>query len=249
MGVRNSYVATRRYLYRKFLSMKLGRVVKRAMKSRDQQIQLPTVSKRADPKIHALLDAWKLAQISDANAPGQCVCYYSLELEGYHFPGERPWAERWNMLKGVTAYQSKRILELGCNLGLLSCYLLKECGASAALAVDHDAMILEAANHVSKAFGVSPVFEQQDFDRPEDWEATLAEFQPDIVFALSVLNWVKDKKRFLTFLGKFGEIIFEGHDSFKIESQRFKDLGFDQIRLVGFSERGRPTIHCKKNSR
>jgi hypothetical protein len=33
------------------------------------------------------------------------------------------------------------------------------------------------------------------------------------VFALNLLNWVEDKTRLLAVLGRFEELIFEGHDS------------------------------------
>jgi hypothetical protein len=66
------------------------------------------------------------------------------------------------------------------------------------------------------------------------------------VFALSVLNWVQDKQRLLDFLGRFEEVIFEGHDSFDVESRQLGSVGFKQIDIVGVSERGRKIIHCRK---
>jgi hypothetical protein len=112
--------------------------------------------------------------------------------------------------------------------------------------VDHDQSILVAASKVAEAFGVSALLTRVDFDSPEAWEESLLEFRPDIVFALNVLNWLDDKKRFLQFLGQFQELIFEGHDSFRVEQERLQAVGYSKVRLVGITERARPLIHCQK---
>ncbi|MHA2043549.1 MAG: class I SAM-dependent methyltransferase [Candidatus Thorarchaeota archaeon] len=216
--------------------------------TRKKLYTLPVLPDNASSQLKTLLKAWKVAQESDANAPGQHLAYYSLALEGYYFPGERPWIDRWNNLRSITDYSGKRILELGCNMCLLSTYLLKDSNVQAALAVDIDAKILESAKLINMAFDVKPVLKVQNFDAPEDWESQLIDFKPDIVFALNVLNWVGDKKRLLNFLGHFQEVIFEGHDSFAIESQRLIGIGFKKIDIVGVSERGREVLHCRKYS-
>jgi hypothetical protein len=131
-------------------------------------------------------------------------------------------------------------------MSLLSCFLLKEGKATAAMGVDVDPSILEAAKLVSSALGVDPVYRQQDFDSPSGWENELKEFKPDLVFALNVLNWVQDKERFLNFLGCFDEIIFEGHDDFETERNNFKARGFRNIKLISITERKRPVIHCRR---
>ncbi len=87
---------------------------------------LPEISENASALLKNLLTAWKIAQYSNASSPGVEVAYYALDIDGYHFPGERPWVDRWNMLRTITDYSGKRILELGCNMALLSCFLIKE---------------------------------------------------------------------------------------------------------------------------
>jgi hypothetical protein len=99
---------------------------------------------------------------------------------------------------------------------------------------------------VASALGVCPDFRIQDFDAPEMWEDELEGFKPDIVFALNVLQWVRDKGRLMAFLGRFHEIIFEGHDSVEMEMRRFRDIGFSDIRLVTITERKRPLMYCRK---
>jgi predicted Ser/Thr protein kinase/SAM-dependent methyltransferase len=201
----------------------------------------------AGPELRALHEAWRIAAGSRASSPAQAVAYYELEFGGLRFPGERAWAERWRCLGRITDYRGRRVLDLGCNLGLLSIFLLKEAGAAAALAVDGDPLILEAAGKAAEAFAVRPEFRRIDFDRDAGWEGVLEAFRPDVVFALSLLNWVEDKARLLAFLGRFEELVFEGHDSAATERRRLRAAGFTRIELVATSERGRPVLHCRKS--
>ena len=208
--------------------------------------ELPEIKDDADPKLKKLLDAWRLAQKSNASAPALPLAYYAIDFEGYHFPGERPWNERWNRFSNVTDYEGKTILELGCNMGLLSIYLLKEAGAANSIGVDHDKKILESAKLISEVFEVNPVFRQINFNSAKDWESELSSYKIDIVFALNVLNWVNDKERFLRFLSNFPEIIFEGHDTTEVERKRFEQIGFNTIDEIGYSERERIILRCRK---
>lgn len=65
------------------------------------------------------------------------------------------------------------------------------------------------------------------------------------VFAPNVLGWVKSKGRFLAFLGRFPELVFEGHDELATETERLRSVGFTDIEVVGRSERGRYVLHCR----
>jgi hypothetical protein len=115
------------------------------------------------------------------------------------------------------------------------------------MGIDIDAEILRSAKLVVTAFGVEVDFMRVDFDDERQWESGLAKFAPDIVFALNVLNWVKDKDRLLAFLGRFNEVVVEGHDSCDIETRRLREVGFQKVRLVTISERGRPLLHATKS--
>jgi hypothetical protein len=200
----------------------------------------------AGPEFQAMHEAWRLAAAAGASSPGQPVAYYELTFQGIRFPGERPWPPRWDRLCRVTRYAERRVLELGCNMALWSTFALKDAGARAALAVDADPRILEAAAKVAAAFGAAPTFQQVDFDRDPGWEDELEAFRPDLVIASSVLHWVRDKARFLAFLGRFDEVIFEGHDSSRTERTRLAQAGFTAIDLVDTSERGRPLLLARK---
>lgn len=208
-------------------------------------VTVPCVD-RNNRKLNKIRNAWMMAQNSNASSPGTPICYYELFEGGYCFPGERPWSQRWEVLKCATDYNNKKVLELGCNLGLLSCFLLKEKDVRSAVCVDADSQIIAAAQLISDAYDVSPFYKRVDFDSTHVWENELIEFGPDIVFALNVLNWVKDKNRFLDFLSNFNEVIFEGHDNISTEIERFIVRGFNYS-LLGVTERNRELVLFKKD--
>ena len=211
-----------------------------------QTCLLPPLPAGAGAALRALHEAWRIAAHARASSPGHAIAYYELQFDGLRLPGERPWAGRWRSLRHATRYTNRRVLELGCNMALLSSFALKEAGAAAALAVDRDPAILEAAERVAGAFGVQLQLRRIDFDRDPDWENQLQAFAPDVVVALSVLHWVQDKTRFLAFLGRFDEVILEGHDSSRTERNRLRQVGFTEIELVDTSERGRPLLRARK---
>ncbi len=242
--VSNSVLAPLRERLQASLAPALLRAFKRGGRRRPRP--LPPLPPAASAEQTALHAAWRLAAASNASSPCAAIAYHELEFEGLTFPGERPWAARWQQLARITDYGGRRVLELGCNQGLLSIFLLKEAGAKAALAVDRDPQILEAAVQVARAFRVRPEFRRIDFDADRDWEAALAAFRPEVVFALSVSHWIRDRARFFAFLGRFDELIYEGHDSARTERRRLAAAGFTAIELVHSSERGRPVLHCRK---
>ena len=234
------------YIKQKFptLSVRIKKILGRA--DENEKSKLPEINNNAKPELLSMLNAWQIAQESNASAPGVNIAYYGFNFMEYHFPGERPWADRWNVLKNISDYSGKTIVELGCNMGLLSTFLLKEANAKKCIAVDGDKKILSSAEIISNVFQVRPEYFQIDFDSKEDWESKLLQYKPDIVFALNVLNWVNDKERFLTFLAKSPEVIFEGHDLPEIEKARFFKLGFTNIEEIGYSERKRIILRCRK---
>jgi hypothetical protein len=229
------------------LSPRLVRALRRKRLRQASCSALPSLPAGAGAAVRALHEAWRIAADANASSPGRAIAYYELEFDSLRFPGERPWIGRWRVLRHATRYTDRRVLELGCNLALLSTFALKEAGAGAALGVDRDPAILAAAAKVALAFGVQPTFRRVDFDRDKDWEDQLAAFRPDLVVALSVLHWVQDKARFLAFLGRFDEVLFEGHDSSRIERGRLRRAGFTEIDLIETSERGRPILLARRH--
>jgi hypothetical protein len=244
--VRNGVFAPLRERVQARLSPRVIRALRGRRARNTRTAPLPSLPADAGASVGILHEAWRIAAAASASAPGKRVAYHELQWAGICFPGERPWSKRWDVLRHATPYANRRVLELGCNMALLSIFLLKDAHAGAALAVDRDPAILAAAAMVAEAFGVQPQFRRIDFDRDRDWEDQLAAFRPDIVVALSVLHWVQDKTRFLAFLGRFEEVIFEGHDSSWAERRRLLQAGFTEIDLVDTSERGRPLLRARK---
>ena len=196
-----------------------------------------------DNSLMQLAEAWKIAAKSNASSPGLLIAYYSLDVSGINFPGERPWLQRWESIQGRINFKDKKFLELGCNLGLLSTHA-KLSGASACLGIDIDSNIVKAASLVSKAFDMDVSFQQLSLDDSRAWENEIDGY--DIVSALSVIHWVKDKKRAWSFLGKHKEIIYEGHESDIEAQENLKKVGFTKIYSFSQSERGRQVFYATK---
>jgi predicted Ser/Thr protein kinase len=224
------------------------RNLRRRIKLNSVYARLPTLHEGESEKLKLIREAWIEGQISDASMPGKPLAYYGLWVDGYCFPGERPWEERWSYLRTSADFRGKKILELGCNLSLLSCFAINEMGAADALCVDADARILSAAQKVAAALNVAPAYKRVNFDDNSNWERQLLEFAPDIVTALNIMNWVRDKRRFLNFLSNFELIIYEGHDDFETESKRFTDIGFNSVRRIAMSDAGRDVLIIEKIS-
>jgi serine/threonine protein kinase len=194
------------------------------------------------PSLLKLKEAWSLAAQSNANSPGETIAYYSLCLDGFGFLGERSWESRWKAIKDIIPFKGKRVLELGCNIGLFSTFIRLQ-GAEKCVGLDIDKDIIKSARLVASAFDVDNVYAVENLDE-ESWSEKYQDF--DLVIALSVLNWLKNKKEFLKFLSKYRELIYEGHDSFQVEYDRLIACGYDLIQIISVSERGRIVFYAKK---
>lgn len=170
--------------------------------------------------------------------------YYSIELDGHSFPGERSWDARWALMKDAASFKNKRILELGCNVGLASVYLLKYRGAESSVGLDRPDPLLakedmprmiEAAQLIQKAFKVSFPIVQTDVNN-SSYEEILG-YDYDVVICMSFLKWVQDKERLLHYLAHFDHIIYEGHDPDETEISRFQNYGFE-YRILGSTQVG-----------
>jgi predicted Ser/Thr protein kinase len=193
-----------------------------------------------------LMDIWQQAAQSDSNAPGVRISYYSLRYGGVVYKGERAWESRWASINSAVDFKGKRLLELGCNLGLLSCYAQQAGALAGGMAVDYDEKIIDAAKKLAQFVGVEVAFRICDFDLEQPWENEIPVKDFRIVSALSVLNWLKNKERFLKFLSQFSELIYEGHDSLNVEVDRLQAIGFSKIQIISVSERGRVVLLASK---
>lgn len=208
----------------------LRRIIKRPSRARSEaSAQLST--------------AWQIAAASNANAPGHREAYYSMTIGGVLLRGERPWALRWEAIRRAVDFRGKRVLELGCNLGLFSSFALLE-GAESACGVDSDPSILEGARLAARALGVAPDFERVDLAKDAYWEERLE--GRDVVVAMSVVHWLPNPDRVFSFLARHPMVIYEGHDDLATESRRLHEAGFSQVDVLLESERGRHVLLGRK---
>jgi len=166
--------------------------------------------------------------------------YYALSINGREFRGCRDWEERWTMLADAMDYRGKRILELGCNIGLASKFLMRYRGAASALGVDSPQEVLDrkgmpdqlkAARLLDRAFDVEMDYLQVDLDGDGYEDAVGDGF--DVVICMSLLRWVKDKERLVRFMARFPDLIFEGHGSFEESLPLLERHGFVHHEFCG----------------
>lgn len=196
-----------------------------------------------DSRLMQLAEAWELAAAAGANSPDDRIAYYSWDIAGINFPGERPWVLRWEIIRRQVHFEGKKLVELGCNMGLLSLHACLA-GAAQAMAADHNAKIIEAAQKIAAVFAAPIVFRRVDFDQGSEWEATLGE--GDVVTALSLTYWLKDKERLWRYLARFPEVIFEGHEPAAEVEDRFATFGYASVTRLGVSERNRVVFYAKR---
>lgn len=194
---------------------------------------------RENPALEALAEAWIMASHSNASPRS----YYSLDISGINFPGDRPWILRWEYIRKHVDFKGKRLLELGCNMGLLSMHA-KLSGATCCLGVDSDKDIIQAARLASRTLETDVEYRQQDLNDSSPWEDELKGF--DIVSCLSVLHWMKDKQRVWSFLSKHTEMIYEGHESEQEAEHNLRSAGFTRIIRIGKSERNRQLFYATR---
>ena len=218
-----------------------------SLTGRQNYLSRSTLKQRAmfqdDLSLETLAEAWSIASRSEASAPGVDIGYYSIDIGGINFPGERPWILRWDRIRKEVDFKGKRLLELGCNMGLLSIHA-RLWGAAYCLGVDVDKEILRAAELASRAFGTDVVHRQLDLGDSSQWEEELKGF--DIVSALSVLHWIKNKDRIWSFLAKHMEVLYEGHESEQEAESNLIRAGFTRIARLGTTERNRQIFYASR---
>lgn len=157
--------------------------------------------------------------------------YYSMTINGQFFPGGRPLAARWNLLRDALDWNGKKIIELGCNTAIMSILLKKYYRPQTICCVDCEDSYIRVANILTKAFAVEArlVVANLDCDNYEQLLGT----DYDVAICMSLLFWIKDKERLLLYLSNFKFVIYEGHDEDELETARFRAIGFDCLKTLG----------------
>lgn len=189
-----------------------------------------------------LEEGWRRSARWNTTA-GHWLAYSSLTIGGVHFPGWRPWLLRWTWIREAVSFEGKAVLDLGCNVGLFSSFALLE-GASSAIGIDADGGVLEAGALIASGLGVFPIFKRAFLKSADDWERLPS--KADIVAAMSIAEWVEDKEALLRFLATVPELIYEGHESMSVERERLQRAGFQTIRALAITERGRVLFHATR---
>ena len=114
------------------------------------------------------------------------------------------------------------------------------------MGVDADATIIRTAAMIAEALGLDAKFRCIDLSTNERWNDDLA--GADIVTAMSLYNWLDtpSRLRLLEFLGRQEELLYEGHDALPVEMERLRSAGFEEIDILGETERGRLLLQAKK---
>lgn len=214
--------------------------VYRRMRMRDSRPF--TTAGASDPNLQVMEEAWR-GSARWHTSLGSWLNYSSITVGGTHFPGQRPWLLRWNQISERLVFKGKRVLDLGCNLGLLSSFA-SLAGATDCRAFEADPSLVHAARKIAQALGASVVFESVDIDCLHRDDERVQGVQ--VVVAMSIMEWVKDKDNLLALIGLADEALYEGHEPVQIEMDRLKRVGFRSFELIAVSERGRYILHARK---
>lgn len=201
--------------------------------------------------MNKVAEAWELSKKSLATNINkqksgewkENVPYYSLQLNGKTFEGERPFGHRWKTLTEGFDFADKKVLECGCNMGLFASFLLKLGQAQSVIAFERDETMFNAANMFAKAVGVNPTIHLLNVNSEKKWEDVIGN-DFDVVLLLSVFKYFKDQDRVMKFITKANDIIFEGEvNKEKEDISYFTSYGYKKHKIIGSSERNRPIIH------
>ena len=157
------------------------------------------------------------------------VDLFRVDLAGgeYLYQGNRHWGLIWNYVSRQLNFKGKRILDLGCSMGLASVFA-RIAGAEHAITVESNADMLEAARCFAEVLGV----EGNEYIRM-DWNDLLADSPAflctDVTIALSTRCATLDEELFLPLLAQSKEIIFQSLGNFDITKNRLHTLGFNHV--------------------
>jgi hypothetical protein len=121
--------------------------------------------------------------------------YHSFDFFTMHLQGQRNPTKRLERIRPAYDFTGKRILDLGCNTGGMLLHIPE---AAEGVGLDYDAACLRAAEFIRDKFQFSPHLRFLKHDLNTVSIPTLLsalEYNPDIVFLLSIGSWVKDWRK------------------------------------------------------
>lgn len=170
--------------------------------------------------------------------------YYNLKVGDEHYKGRRNPLRR--LKKIPLNFKNKTVLDLGCNIGGMLFPIQDK--IKWGYGYDYDSDAINLANELK---------EKNKFNNLEfficDFEKDKLDFpETDIVFMLSIANWVKNWKELIE-ITKPNILVFEAHGNDKKKKQQFEFLKekYKKVKLLlaeGEGLRGgiRELYLCKK---
>ena len=178
--------------------------------------------------------------------------------------GTRLLDKRIELLKDIKFNGCEKVLDVGCNFGMLSCYLYdRGCNVTG---IDNDADVIRAAKIVSNIIGKKVNYQCLDLDDAQEIEAY------DTIFLFSVLHHTKNVElNAMKIARSCKRIIFEvkPHETGKqfidgrwrgVNEWNFKDVdslveylekifyGFKLTKVLGVSDKNRYMLEFKKET-
>jgi SAM-dependent methyltransferase len=132
--------------------------------------------------------------------------YHSYNIDDINIVGQRTPKNRIFDMSKFIDFKNKKVLDLGCNVGAMLHHLEN---IERGIGLDYDGQCVETANNISKILGKNNLlFKKHDFDIDTfDELSEKIEFNPDIIFILSLGSWVKKWRELYEFCTKYNSII------------------------------------------
>ena len=124
--------------------------------------------------------------------------YHSLDINNYHFKGQRNPQKRFKNLP--ISLKGKSVLDIGCNQGGMLYTFSKE--IKYGIGIDYDTRMINAANKI-KSYTNSTNLDFYVFDLEKEPLSYINDFLPedkvDIVLLLAICMWIKNWKEVIDF--------------------------------------------------
>jgi len=124
--------------------------------------------------------------------------YHSFDIYNFHVQGQRNPVKRLEKIKPFYDFTGKKVLDLGCNTGGM---LFHSSEIQKGVGVDYDQNCINSCNLFKErlCLGCDLEFYKEDLNGFNyNTFCNKNQFQPDIVFLLSIGSWVKEWKRLYT---------------------------------------------------